>query len=101
MRDTSLESYSTLKLDLGKIQEEILKAIIELNLMGRHPTDRELAKDLGYTDPNRVRPRRHESWKDGYVVEMSRRPRSVTGRSALTWGLSHELREILGLMEGS
>ena len=99
MRDTSLEAYSPLKLgDLGKMHEEVLREIIELNLMGQYPTDREVAKNLGYSDPNRVRPRRHELWRDGYVVE-GRRPCSITRISAHTWRLSAALKKELGFEE--
>ena len=82
MRVTSLLAYSQLKPKLGVRQREVFYTIDN----ARFPlTDREVARELGYSDPNRVRPRRNELARLGLVVEAGRRVCSVSGKLALTW----------------
>jgi len=89
MRETSLDTYSRLKLEgLGPKQLEVYNAILELNASGLFPTDQEVTKHLGYEDPNKVRPRRYEVMKDKLIVEAGKRVCSITGATVLTWKVS-------------
>ena len=73
---------------LGKRQYEVLKCIRDLNALGQYPTDREIAKVLGYSDPNKVRPRRYDLMQYGLIEEVEKRKCSVTKKTALTWKIS-------------
>ena len=73
---------------LGKRQYEILKCIRDLNALGQYPTDREIAKILGYADPNRVRPRRHELMQYGIIEEAGKKICPISKKTALTWKIS-------------
>lgn len=53
-------------------------------------TDREMAKHLGYPDPNKVRPRRHELMKMKIVEEEIKRPCMVSGKLSIAWKLNPE-----------
>ncbi len=91
MRVTSIKAYGEVP-DLGEMQQRVFNAIIELNMEGRYPTDRELAKDLGFSDPNNVRPRRHELMESGLIIEAGRRKCRESGRTAITWAVSPHLK---------
>lgn len=79
VRQTSIESYRTV--ELCNEQQTVLVAV------SAYPdsTDRELARYLGFSDPNRVRPRRNELVALGYVIESGKRRCMVSGKRALTW----------------
>jgi len=82
MRDTSVISYHEIsEAELGGNQRLVYDVIKQ------HPglTDRELTRELGVSDPNKVRPRRFELVERGLVVEAGRRICSVSGKQALTW----------------
>jgi len=49
-------------------------------------TDRELAEQLGYKDPNKVRPRRNELVSECKVSYKGQRVCKVTGQMAIIWG---------------
>lgn len=57
-------------------------------------TDQEITAYLGYTDPNKTRPRRVELVKAGEVMWVGTRPCKVTGRSAKVWALTSTVDEI-------
>ena len=83
MQESSLESYRELVKSgqLGFNQWEVLREIWR-----RGPsTDRELAGCMGFTDPNRVRPRRNELVRKGLVEASGKRRCDVTGRLAIVW----------------
>ena len=50
-------------------------------------TDLELVKLIGFTDANRVRPRRNELVKMGLIANKGKRPCHVSGRVAKVWGV--------------
>lgn len=84
---TSIEAYYSLSAKkLCDAQQTVLVAI------SAYPdsTDRELATHLGFTDPNRVRPRRFELEKMGLIACSGVRVCSVTGKKAYTWSLVGE-----------
>lgn len=83
MRQTSLDSYFALLWDgtLGERQSLVLYYIVN------HPgsTDREIAEELGFKDPNSIRPRRKELLDKGLIENCGIKKCSVTGRAALAW----------------
>jgi len=81
MRDTSLKAYRQLT-DLGVKQREVYFVIKHASVP---VTDREITVALGYGDPNKVRPRRFELARQGWIVEAGRRRCSVSGKLAITW----------------
>jgi len=81
MRDTSLDSYQELKPTLGAKQEVVFQAIITLGC----PTDLEITKYLGLTDPNKVRPRRKELLDMGIIKECEKRACSISKRTVWSW----------------
>jgi len=95
MRATSIKAYGEVP-DLGEMQQKVFSAIIECSMEGRYPTDREIAKYLGFSDPNNVRPRRFELMEAGLIIETSKRKCSISGRTALTWAVSPHLKAKLG-----
>lgn len=78
---TKLESfYSMDENDKGRMQQ-----LIYGELMKSPGTDSEIAKRLGFDDPNKVRPRRFELVEQGLIQEHGKRPCEVTGRKAIEW----------------
>ena len=98
IRQTSLLAFQEQLPRLGRRQLEVLKAIRDLNLHGIHPTDREIAKILGYADPNKVRPRRHELMEYGIIVEAGKKICPVSGKLAITWKISSRVLEKIDLI---
>lgn len=84
VRETSVISYSEL-VDLGEKQRRVYKVINDHATLGLFLTDREIARFLGYFDPNKVRPRRFELMKKGLIAEAGKKVCSVSRRVALTW----------------
>lgn len=84
MRMTSLDAYLQVP-QLSETQQQVYDNILENNTMNLYPTDREIAKELGYSDPNKVRPRRYELMEAGIITEAGKRKCSVSKRTALTW----------------
>jgi hypothetical protein len=82
VQQTSIDSYRTV--DLCDKQQTVLVAI------SAYPdsTDRELARNLGFSDPNNVRPRRFELVEMGYVIASGKRVCTVSGKTALTWRIN-------------
>ena len=83
VKDTSIASYMNIQ-KLGRKQQTVYEVI------KRFPdsTDRELAKRLGFTDPNNVRPRRFELVELGWVVLSGRKRCSISGRTSCTWRIN-------------
>lgn len=87
LRETSLQAYEDLRGRgvLGEVQTRVAY------LIATNPdsTDRELSKiyaeTWGDTDPNAVRPRRHELMEQGWIEESGRRICNVSGHAAITW----------------
>lgn len=93
VRDTSLDAYLQIISDpdsLNDRYQDILTAISEL---GCPSSDREIADYLGFTDPNKVRPRRydlvHKFYKP-FVEEKGRRIYKPTGKNVFIWGLTRQ-----------
>lgn len=84
VRETSLLAFTELR---GK--ETMESRVLEAIRRASHPmTDYELAEQMGFRDPNHVRPRRRELVRKGLVEEAGRRICRVTGKTALTWRVS-------------
>lgn len=84
MRQTSLEAFDKVG-NLGRKQREVLGVIKRHTETEDFLTDCEIARELGFKDPNKVRPRRHELMEMGLIVEEGTKTCSVTGRTAMSW----------------
>ena len=84
VRQTSIESYQEIRPILGRDQEVVYAALLEL----KEATDSELANHLGCEDPNKVRPRRFELMRSGLVTEATRRQCRITSKTAIAWTTS-------------
>ena len=85
MRSTSLEAYHEIQPTLGKRQMKVLDALRHMNSHGDYPTDLELTRFMGYYDPNKVRPRRHELVESDLVEEYEKRRCKVSKKWVWTW----------------
>jgi hypothetical protein len=83
IRATSIESYSKLK-DKGVDVTDQERVYVVIKLMP-DSTDSEIAFMLGHQDPNKVRPRRFELMREGYVESTIKKRCNITGRNALAW----------------
>lgn len=83
MRQTSLDSYFYMLWDgtLGERQAMVLTFISNFPKC----TDQEIAKGLGFKDPNAVRPRRKELLDQGYIIECGTKICNITGRRSTIW----------------
>ena len=79
---TKLGSY----LSLDENDLVILRQKIFQSLMSAEGTDRELTERLGYTDPNKIRPRRFELVDMGLAENKYKRPCRVSGKKSIVWG---------------
>lgn len=86
VRETSLEAYEKIKTEIGDRQLKVFDAIKELDGC----TDLEIATHLKYSDPNRVRPRRNELMKKGFIKQSDSRQCSISGHNAMTWVISSD-----------
>ena len=92
IRETSLDAYFQIGEKIKTRQGELYEFMLRRYREGKAPlTDYEMARSLGYADPNTIRPRRNELMKDGLVVEAGRRRCMVTGKTAITWAVSEPL----------
>lgn len=57
------------------------------NYIKEHPyeTDLEIAQGLGFSDPNKVRPRRHELAEYGLIKEVGEGPCAITHKTSKVW----------------
>jgi len=81
MRSTSLDAYNDIKPELGDSQKIVYDAILKLGC----PTDLEVTRFLGFSDPNKVRPRRKELLDQGRITECEKRICSISGRTVWSW----------------
>lgn len=85
LQSTSLDAFTNLKKGkLGQMQQLVYDTIKKLGC----PTDLELARYLGYSDPNHIRPRRNDLVRMGLVVQHERRICSVSGRACYSWRIT-------------
>lgn len=84
--DLSKQSKITnyISLDEGELSVMRQKILDELNC--GPATDSELAKRLGFDDPNKVRPRRFELVVMKLVKDIRKRPCCITGKKVIEWG---------------
>ena len=80
VKQTSLESYSRIKKELGTRQQEVYDGF----LGNGSCTNLELSKLLSI-EINQVTPRTNELVKLGLVVEEEKRDCSIRGRKAISW----------------
>lgn len=90
VQDTSLDAYYDL---IMPVMGERQRVVFDTLKVMMSATDMEISKQLGHTDPNKVRPRRHELYKNGYVEKNIKRECKVTGVMAWTWKLTKQGNE--------
>ena len=81
LQQTSLLAYQELNQLLRNHTYQGILKVLEFE----PKTDREIAACLGYADPNKVRPRRNELEKMGFVVAKGKRTCLRTGKLAIEW----------------
>lgn len=82
-KQTKLENYHSLdENNLSIMRQKILD-----ELKCSPATDSELTKRLGYSDPNKVRPRRYELVVMNLVKELRKRECCITGKKVIEWGI--------------
>jgi len=99
VRDTSIEAYLEIMADPQKLEDiyqDIMKALLK---MDKPSTDREIARFLLFSDPNKVRPRRFElADSDRFfptlIHEVGKRECDVTKKKAYVWELTEHGRKI-------
>ena len=83
IQQTSLLAYQQIKdRPLNPIYNLILN-MLESNPEGL--TDQELTRLCGFQDPNKVRPRRNELVKGGFIVNEGVKICSCSGKTAIIW----------------
>ncbi|MFQ5531175.1 MAG: hypothetical protein ACE5ES_01025 [Candidatus Nanoarchaeia archaeon] len=82
---TSLFSYYQ-ENDNGNVCRDQKRVIESLEILG-HATDREIARHLNFDDPNKVRPRRNELVKMGFIRSNGKTTCSITGKLVTEWVL--------------
>ena len=84
IRETSLLAYMELGGDLMSArQREVLRA---LKALGK-ASDMMIARYLGYSDPNKVRPRRNKLTEIGLVIDRGVEPCAITKRTVHYWSI--------------
>lgn len=89
VRQTSLLAFQQImdnQLRLTDSYKEIINTLKESYGL----TDFEMAKRLGYSDPNKIRPRRNELVKKGYIIEVGKRPDRYTKKTSIIWDLRNK-----------
>lgn len=95
VRETSIDAYCELISDPSRLNNRYKDILMLLHNTDVSLTDCEIAKGLGFTDPNRVRPRRYElvnSFFLPFIQEGGKRVCSVSGKRVFTWELSRQGR---------
>lgn len=78
---TRLENF----MSLSTSDKERMWDLIYDELRKSPGTDREIAARLGFTDPNKVRPRRFELADQGKIIDHGKRPCNITGKTSTEW----------------
>ena len=81
--NTSLEAYDKIRKDLA-YRQLLIYDFIKLN---PDLTAFEICHKLGFSDPNRVRPRINELFKSGFIFCPLVRVCKITGFNAKVWRL--------------
>ena len=68
---------------IGKRQEQVLDYLKSV----KSATAREIMEGLGYTDPNKVRPRINELKEYNYIIEIGKIKDKVTNKSVAVFGI--------------
>ena len=90
VQETSRQAYRDIVSHPHELNGRYHEYVDALRGVGHPATDQEVSRFAGHSDPNYFRPRRNELVKMGFVVEAGKRVCSVSGKTALTWWLSHD-----------
>lgn len=83
VRDTSILAYLSLAEHLGEMTQAAYEAVKQYP----YRTSKELAKKLGYTDPNKIRPRLTELKDAGLIYNPYKRICSESHLQAYVWSI--------------
>ncbi len=83
IRDTSILSYLSLSKHLGEMTQAAYEAVKKYP----YHTAKELAKKLGYTDPNKIRPRLTELKDAGLIYNPYKRECTESHLQAYVWSV--------------
>lgn len=81
MQQTSLMAYKQIQPKISHRKRLILGVLKQSEGM----TGYEIARELGFYDPNTVRPRLNELYKEGIIIDICIRVCSITGKKAKVW----------------
>lgn len=101
VRDTSLQAYLEIISDPGSLNDIYQDILVALHEIGKPSTDREIARHLELSDPNKVRPRRNELADPAHfhhplVKETGKKKEcSVTGKTSYVWELTDYGRKLV------
>ena len=104
VRDTSIDAYVEILSDPESMTETYKKILISLEEIAKPSTDREIARHLGYTDPNKIRPRRNEladpeNFFPCLIEEVGKRQCNITKKKSYVWDLTDYGRTIARSLE--
>jgi len=86
VQETSFLSYEQIRAStMAGDKRMVFEAIREATVKNAPKTDYELSLQLGFDNPNKIRPRRRELVKDGLVEEAGKRICSISKKKAITW----------------
>lgn len=83
IRQTSIQSFH--EIQESPILSESYQQILTVLKDSYGLTDREIAKKLGFSDPNKVRPRRNELMKQGIIKDCGTKVCRVSGKWVHFW----------------
>ena len=84
MQQTSLCAYYNLR-NAGLLGEKQRLVLDAFKKNGPH-TDLEISILMGFKDPNKIRPRRNELVKLGFLEEKGKKSCKISKKLAIIWG---------------
>ena len=99
VRDTSLDAYMEIISNPGSLNDRYQDILIALSDLGVPSSDYEIADELGFDDPNKVRPRRYElvyNFYKPFLEEKGKRVCRKTGKTVFVWGLTRQGELLVG-----
>ena len=88
---TSIESYIDILPKIGERIVETLKILKDLH----DASDQEMTSAGGYSDPNRIRPRRYEAVRKGLIEFNGKRKCRITGKNVMVWRITKKGLKVL------
>ena len=86
-RQPSRESIINIRRDELRLTQSYIDIISTISNSNEPLTAYEVARKLGYQDPNKVRPRINELVKAGRIISVGLRPCRITKNTANIWAI--------------